>query len=62
MLLPVRTACAVTEAKHAVTPSILLSWHPYLLTCSVQPAALRRRLQSLAYSNHSWTRSSLEYY
>ena len=30
-LLPVRTACAVT-------PSILLSRHRYLFTCSVQPA------------------------
>jgi hypothetical protein len=40
MLLPVWTACAVT-------PSILLSWHRYLPTCSVQPAALRRRIQVL---------------
>jgi hypothetical protein len=49
MLLPVRTT-------RAVIPSILLSWHPYLLlTCSVQPTALFRRLLSLAYLNHNWT-------
>jgi hypothetical protein len=39
IFLPVRTACSIT-------PSISLPSHPYLCTCSVQPAALRCRIQS----------------